>query len=196
MDLMRYIVGDARWCYARVAVVDKDRVRPAAKADIREGGEGMGPIAGDHITAMYGFDKGVVGHFASYKCARAKGEPDRFGLQILGTRGIIQLTTGTLPPVYCLHDPAWFPARDKAGWQEISSAGPGKPETLKQNTLGAGNIRIVRDLMEAIEKERQPKGNMYDGRAALEMILAVYESHRVRAAVDFPLKNRRHPLAT
>ena len=33
-----------------------------------------------------------------------------------------------------------------------------------------------------------------DRRAALEMILAVYESHRLRAPVDFPLKNRRHPL--
>ena len=58
MDLMRFLAGDARWCYARVGVVEKDRVRPATKADIREGGEGMGPIAGDHITAMYGFDKG------------------------------------------------------------------------------------------------------------------------------------------
>lgn len=37
---------------------------------------------------------------------------------------------------------------------------------------------------------------MYDGRAALEMILAVYESHRLNAPVELPLKNRRHPLPT
>ena len=49
-------------------------------------------------------------------------------------------------------------------------------------------------MIDAIEKDRQPLGSMYDGRAALEMILAVYESHRLRAAVDLPLKNRRHPL--
>jgi hypothetical protein len=36
---------------------------------------------------------------------------------------------------------------------------------------------------------------MYDGRAALEMILAVYESHRQRGPVELPLKNRRHPLS-
>jgi hypothetical protein len=48
--------------------------------------------------------------------------------------------------------------------------------------------------MEAIEKDRQPLGSMYDGRAALEMILAVYESHRVRGPVELPLKNRLHPL--
>jgi hypothetical protein len=56
------------------------------------------------------------------------------------------------------------------------------------------NVWIARDLLEAIEKDRQPRGSMYDGRAALEMILAVYESHRLRTAVDLPLKNRRHPL--
>lgn len=31
--------------------------------------------------------------------------------------------------------------------------------------------------------------------AALEMILAIYESHRLNAAVELPLKNRRHPLS-
>jgi predicted dehydrogenase len=194
MDLMRFLAGDARWCYARVGVVEKERVRPATKADIREGGEGMGPVAGDHITAMYGFDKGVVGHFASTKCTRGKNERDRFGLAVYGTRGIIQLTTGSLPPVFYLNDPSWFAGRGKGAWQEITSAGLGKPENLKDGGLGQGNVWIARDLMEAIEKDRPPRGSLYDGRAALEMILAVYESHRLRASVDFPLKNRRHPL--
>src|SRR5439155_3705707 len=131
MDLMRLLCGDARWCYARAAVVEQERVRPATKSDIREGGEGMGAIVGDHITAMYGFDRGVVGHFASTKCTRGKNENDRFGLAVYGTRGIIQLTTGSLPPVYYLNDPGWFPGRGKAAWQPITSAGLGKPETLK-----------------------------------------------------------------
>lgn len=194
MDLMRFFAGDPRWCYARAGVVDKEGVRLASKAEVREGGEGMGPIAGDHITAMYGFDKGVVGHFASTRCTRGKGEPDRFGLTIYGTRGIVQLTTGGLPPVYCLNDPSWFPGRGKGVWQPITSAGVGKPETHKDGGLGQGNVWIARDLIEAIEKDRQPRGSMYDGRAALEMILAVYESHRQRTAVELPLKNRRHPL--
>jgi hypothetical protein len=37
-------------------------------------------------------------------------------------------------------------------------------------------------------------GSIYDGRAAFEMILAVYESHKVERPVEMPLKNRRHPL--
>lgn len=194
MDLMRFIAGDARWCFARVSMAGKERATPIAKGDIREGGEGMGPIAGDHIVAQYGFDKGIVGTFASQKSTRPQGVADRFGLAILGSRGIIQLTTGSLPAAYFLPDPSWFPGRSRAQWQEITSAGVGKPETLKDGGLGQGNVWIVQDLIEAIAKDRQPKGSVYDARGALEMIMAVYDSQRVRNVVELPLKNRRHPL--
>jgi len=42
----------------------------------------------------------------------------------------------------------------------------------------------IKDLIEAIEQDRQPLGSMYDGRAALEMILATYESHRRKGPLD------------
>jgi predicted dehydrogenase len=186
LDLMRYLAGDPRWCYARVSQAGK----PVTRQDVRQGGEGMGPVAGDHIMASYGFDKGVVGHFASQKTKPG----GRFGLQIHGSKGIIQLTTGSLPAAYFLADPSWFPGRSKAAWKEITSAGVGKPEPLKDGGLGLANVWIARDLLHAMEKDRQPLGSMYDGRAALEMILAVYEAHRAKGPVEIPLKNRRHPL--
>jgi predicted dehydrogenase len=152
----------------------------------------MGPVAGNHITALYGFDRRAVGHFAT--CADPPSRGARFGLTVHGTRGVIQLTTGTLPAAFFLPDPSWFPGRSRAAWQEITSGGLGKPETLKDGSLRAGNVLIARDLIDAIERDRPPKGSMYDGRAALEMILAVYESQRLRGPADLPLKNRRHPL--
>jgi predicted dehydrogenase len=195
MDLMRFIAGEARSCFARVGVVAKERVAPITKADLREGGEGMGLIAGNHINASYTFDRGVTGHFASVRAARQKGERDRFGLTIHGTRGVIQVTTGSLPACYLLADPSWFPGQSRVNWQLISSQGVGKAETLKDGGLGQGNVWIVQDLLQAIERNRQPKGSIYDGRAALEMIHAVYESARTQAAVELPMRNRRHPLA-
>jgi predicted dehydrogenase len=186
MDLTRFLAGEPRWCFARVW----QRRKPASKADVREGGEGMGPVAGDQVTAVYGFDKGVLGHFDSQR-AQPGG---RFGLQIFGSKGVIQLTTGSLPPVYYLPDPTWFPGKTKVAWKPVTSAGLGKPEPLTDGGLGMGNVWIARDLIQAIEQDRQPLGSMYDGRAALEMIMAVYESHRLRAPVNFPLKNRWHPL--
>ena len=87
-----------------------------------------------------------------------------------------------------------MPGRGAAKWQEITSNGLGKPETLKDGGLGQGNVWIAKDLMEAIENDRSPRGSAYDGRAALEMILAVYDSYRLQRAVELPLKNRKHPL--
>lgn len=185
---MRLLAGDARWCFARVTQDGK----LVTKAEVREGGEGMGPAAGDRIVAQFGFDKGVVGSFGTHRARH--GASARFGLHVYGTKGVLTLTTGSLPAAYFLEDPSWSPGKSKATWQEITSAGLGKPEPLKDGGLGQGNIWIVKDLIEAIENDRQPRGSMYDGRAALEMILAVYESHRKKGPVDLPLENRKHPL--
>src|SRR5262245_57983593 len=84
-DLMRFFMGDARWCYSRISQGD----RRAAKGDIREGGEGMGPILGDRIHAEYGFDRGAVGSFGTHVAKFGAGK--RFGLQIFGTRGVIHM---------------------------------------------------------------------------------------------------------
>jgi hypothetical protein len=183
MDLMRLFAGDARWCFARI----EQNGKPATKDDVVPGGEGMGPVLGDRINATYGFDKGIHATFGTMK----NGSGKRFGLQVFGDKGVLALTTGSLPATYFCDDPTWT---GRATWQPITSAGLGKPEPLKDGGLEQGNVWIVKDLMEAIEKDRQPKGNIYDGRAALEMILAVYESHRLKGPVELPLKNRQHPL--
>ena len=151
----------------------------------------MGPILGDDIAATYGFDHGVTATFG--RARRNTVRASVYGMQIYGTKGIIHLTTGSLPATDLLDDPPWFPASG-GGLKEITSAGIGKAETIKDTGLGLGNVWIAKDLLEAIEKDRQPLGSMYDGRAALEMILAVYESYRVKGPVELPLKNRKHPL--
>jgi predicted dehydrogenase len=187
-DLMRFLAGDAAWCFAQVLWAGKRVLR----ADVRSGAEGMGPIAGDLINATYGLPRGCLGTFGTHRARH--GANTRFSLSIYGSKGIVQMTMGSLPPVWFCDDPSWMPGKSRARWEEVSSAGLGKPETLKMSGPGPGNVWIVKDLIEAIEKDRQPLGSMYDGRAALEMILAVYESHRLRAPVSMPLEERRHPL--
>ena len=77
----------------------------------------------------------------------------------------------------------------------ITSAGLGKPEPIKDPNHGPGNRLIAKDLIRAIETDSQPQGSMYDGRAALEMILAVYESHRLNAPVPLPLTQPQTSVA-
>src|SRR5262249_43608408 len=110
-----------------------------------------------------------------------------------GTKGVLVTTTGSLPAAFFADSPGWGQGGTE-DWQPITSGGLSKPEPLKDGGLGLGNQWIVRDLLGGIRKDRPPKGSIYDGRAALEMILAVYESHRLKGPVELPLKNRQHPL--
>lgn len=192
MDLMRFLGGDVKWCSARVL----EKGEPVTKAHVREGNEGIGPLAGDQINAMYGMAGPTVAYFASERAKDGVGA--RWGVQVYAEKGI--LTIGGpgapgFPSIFYVEDPSWAPGASKREWVEITSAGPGKPEPLKDlNPQGPVNILVAKDLIRAIETDTQPKGGMYDGRAALEMILAVYESHRLNSPVPLPLKNREHPL--
>jgi len=189
LDLMRLLAGDARWCFARIWQNGK----LALPADVRQGDEGMGPVQGDRMAATFGFDNGVTGTFGTYKAKEGVGK--RFGLHVFGSKGAIHLVTGALPAVYWLDEPSWMPGSSKAAWQPITSAGVGQPEPHKDSSADFANRLIVADLMDAIEKDRPPLGSIHDGRGSLEMILAVYESHKLQRPVDLPMKNRRHPLA-
>jgi predicted dehydrogenase len=111
MDLMRLIAGDARWCFGRVSQGGK----LVTKAEVRQGNEGIGPLAGDHISALYGHDKGIQSTFGTLKARH--GANARFALQVFGTKGVIHLTTGSLPPAYLLEEPSWFSGRGKSAWQ-------------------------------------------------------------------------------
>jgi predicted dehydrogenase len=191
MDLFRGLVGEAAWCFARVT----DGGRPVGRADVRQGAEGIGPLAGDRVDAMYGFvGKPPIAHFAT---SRPKVPGTRFGVQILGSLGRIDLGTGWVPPALLLRDPSWTGAKGTERWVEITSAGPGKPETIAGNSLVEANGAIIDDLIHAVESDTQPRTSVYDGRAAIEMILACYASHAKRGPVHLPLTERtRHPLTT
>jgi hypothetical protein len=94
-----------------------------------------------------------------------------------------------------LKDPAWSPGRSGTTWQQVTSAGVGEPEPIKSSGLDAGNIAAVHDLLDAIRDDRQPECSMYDGRAIVEMITAVFASARDSKPVKFPLAERGNPLA-
>ena len=62
--------------------------------------------------------------------------------------------------------------RINAAWKRISSDGIDRPEPLTSDSQQAyGNRLIALDLIRAIETDTQPKGSIYDGRAALEKLL-------------------------
>lgn len=188
-DLMRLLAGDPSHCYGRLLTGDK----PLVRADVRPGNEGIGPLGGDRVDAMFQFPKGICGYFSTQR--RADGKPSRFGLTVYGTKGVLEIETGFIKSVKFLPDSSWSPGRSKVAWAPVSSQGISKPETAKADPYN-GNTLILDDLLVAIEKDRQPHESMYDGRWTIEMIMGIFESHRTGGAVELPLKTRqKHPLA-
>jgi hypothetical protein len=147
-------------------------------------------LAGDTVQAMYRLDSGAAAFFGSRRNALG----NRFGLQICGSRGVLEILTGHLPAVHILQDPAWSPGRSGKDWVAVSSEGLGKPETLADGGLHGGNVLACRDLIAAIEEDRYPECNVYEARMTIEMISAVFASHCADGPVTFPLATRTNPL--
>ena len=122
-DLMRSFAGDPIQCFATVT----EQGKPIAASDVKEGNEGIGPLAGDAIDATYALPKGATGYFASHR--GAGGNPSRFGLQILGTKGIVFIPSGYLIPAFFLKDGSWSPGASSgmraaaARWQNRETSG-------------------------------------------------------------------------
>ena len=189
MNLIHCFGGDPTWCFGRV----EQNGKPVTKAEVQPGKEGIGPLAGDHVVAMYGLESGATAYFGS-KRAMSTGN-GRFGLQIYGSKGVLEILTGHLPSVQFLPDPLWSPGQSKAAWVPVTSAGIGKPEPYQEGGLDGGNVLAVKDLLSSIENDRQPECNILEGRTTIEMISAVFESHRLGHPVSFPLKTRENPLS-
>jgi len=188
LDLILALGGEPKWCFASVS----QGGRPITRDDVKEGAEGIGPLAGDEVHALYKLASGATATFDSVR--KAGAELSRFGIQVFGSKGVLEVTFGTLPAAHFLPDPSWSPGRSGKGWVPVTSAGVGKPEPLKDGGLHAGNVLAVKDLIAAVEGDRQPECNIGEVRTATEMIVAVFESQRLGAPVSFPLKNRQNPL--
>jgi predicted dehydrogenase len=168
---------------------------PATKADVKEGTEGVGLIAGNAVHARFEMERGIPVFFDSI--ANAGTKTSGFGLQIIGTKGIVDLRFDTEPLAQLLPGNPFQPVKEPRTWIPISSAGPGQPEPfadIKEQV--SSHLMATRDLLAAIREDRAPLCSAADGRTVLEMIMAVFESHRFSGQrVVWPLANRQNPLA-
>jgi len=178
-NMMRFFAGDVAWMSAHVTV-DGRELEPG---NVREPGEPIGPIAGDCVNSYFAFAGGIAGFFDSRK--DQVGSSRRYGMEIVGSEGIISLRGGTGGEFMLYPHPVFLPSEVGQRWEPV--------EELPDATLGDGNRLAIIDLMEAIETDREPLSSGADAVAALEMILGAYESQIAGARVEIPM-TRRHPL--
>ncbi len=191
LNLMAYFAGKPQSCSA-VMLQDGRRV---TKVDVRDGAEGLGPLAGNELHARYEFDGGNIGYFDSIANDGTKNAG--FGLQLIGSEGIINIQADKTPLAHLCPGNPFAPTAKPRPWLPISTAGVDRPEArddleemVHQHGLPA------RDLVAAIRTDQQPLCNADQGALTVEMICAVFESHRQQSrAVEFPLAQRGNALA-
>lgn len=202
LDDMRFLAGaDVAWAYGHVT----QDGREVTVEDIREGDEGVGLIAGNGLFGYYAFENGVIGY-----CDSSPADPSDtrlahgwLGLEVHGTEGILALRSTPLAELYLYPYRLWLPGSREGQWQRIvlddwDNHPDGSPCSVNE-ILHLSNVLIVRELLEAIEDERDVTPRVCSGRdarAALEMIMAIHESQRLKTRVSFPLTNRHNPYAT
>ncbi len=189
-NLVNFFGGQPRACSATVL---QDR-RPVVREDVQDGAEGLGPLAGNAVHARFEMERGVPAFFDSV--AHAGTKEAGFGLQLIGTRGIIDLRIDANPCAHLLAGSPFQPVQEARAWTPITSAGIGQPEPLADE--GRDTMKHLvggRDLLAALRENRQPLCSAHDGRVIVEMITAVFESHRLGGRrVTFPLEVRDNPL--
>ena len=160
MNLIRTFGGDPTWCFGSLSIDG----RSVGRADVKEGPEGLGPLAGDTVRAMYGLPNGVTAYFNSVR--GSSGQSSRFGLVICGSAGLIEIQTGYVPNVKYLDDPNWSPGRSGKVWQDVSTAGLGQPEPLTDGSA-AGRQQGGRAGSDGRDP-REPRTEMRRLRRALD----------------------------
>ena len=168
--------------------------RPITKADVKEGPEGVGPLAGNQVHARYETAAGIPAFFDSIQGVGTK--QGGFGLQIVGSLGIIDLRVDVEPLAHIMVGSPFQMAKEHRPWTPITSAGIGKPEPLENLSRKILDHQMgAIDLLAAMRENREPLCSARDGRTIVEMICAVFESQRLNGQrVTLPLKTRGNPL--
>ena len=207
LDLQTFLFGTPQRVWADV----KTNGRPISAQDREETVEPVGPAVGDEIYACFNFSAGVRGIFES-----RRGLPGpsngivQMGLTVAGSKGALSMrfNDAATPACKLRISRRPFPPEDETVFEEvpltearcIPGAEPldyslcGQPDIPQAHFFLDANRFAVRDLMGAIQENRQPVSNVFNARMALEMIYGVYAAALSKRETLLPPVNRAHPL--
>lgn len=191
LNLAVHFAGPATACTATMLASGK----PATSADITEGGDAVGAVAGNELHARYETRTGVPLFFDSIAKA---GTPDvNFGLQLIGTGGLIDFRIDLPKFAHVVFGSPTLASDKPRVWMPITSAGVDKPEPNRNlHRQLASHLIPALDLIASIEEKRPPLCSDQDAAATVEMVSAAFASHRQNGVrMTLPLINREHPLA-
>ena len=149
-----------------------------------------------HLMQMdvsFRFKNGI--HADVQVLAQPQTNDNAYGIDIIGTEGRIAIRESVGTTMFIHRGQHQTPAQ---AWEPVHLPDEYTDEKGKQRDKGSTRLFLqrlmLRDLISAIEEDREPFASGKDGRDCLEMIHATWESHRQKGRVSMPLTPRAHPL--
>ncbi|MBR0599526.1 Gfo/Idh/MocA family protein [Sinanaerobacter chloroacetimidivorans] len=162
IDLLQWMLGgDVDWVHGHVS----NFMHPYIEAE-------------DYGSIQIKFNNGAIGNVEGTVCTYNKNLEET--LTIIGEKGIV--TIGGL-------------AVNKILTWRFQDNGDNEEEKIKvfneevESIYGNGHAFLYQDMIEAINNEREPYINGYEGKKAMEIILAAYLSDKEERRVSFPIKD-------
>lgn len=190
-DLARLFAGEVQWCQARI----RQQGRAAVIADAKESpSDKVGPVVGDDIFAHLAMASGVNVTFRSRVGLEKAAGP--FGMEIVGSRGVVRLNSGAAPTISIHSDLNRAPTTRIENWQDWTGGVDPAAEAAFEGLTGyeAAHRRVVRDWLQAVDEKREPLGSGERAMKAIEMAHGVFQAGITGQRVEFPLAKRTHPL--
>jgi len=205
-DLARFVVSrwpsgsgrpadDVEWVYARLVTGLGAAAHPARRDEVVPSlatvpsDRDCGLVVGDRglVVLGLGCEVQAVARFVN----RPSPDSAYDGVDVIGTQGSLLVRGGSDIALFRRRGHAWA-AHDHHEPVEVGElwARPGESAAV------AHCRAMALELVAAIEEGREHVSSGRDGLAALEAIMAVYESHKAGGPVALPLADRHHPLAS
>ena len=167
--------------------------RPATRAHVREGDEGVGLIVGDEIHARFDTTAGVPIFYDSKKGLGSAAAG--FGLQVVCEKAVVDLRMDVEPLVHVREGSPFAPVPTPQAWVPFTSGGMGvrEPQADVSRRL-LEHVLAVEDLLEAVREGREPLCGPEPARETIEMTQAVFASFAAGGRVTLPLAQRTSPL--
>lgn len=151
-------------------------------------------MVGDDIFAHFAMQSGI--NLTCRSRAGLEKAAGPFGMEIVGSRGIVRLISGAVPTLSILSGPNRAATTRVENWQDWTGGVEPSAEAAVDGIAGydAAHRRVVRDWLLAIDENREPLGSGERAMKAIEMAHGVFEAGLTGRRVEFPLAKRSHPL--
>lgn len=198
-DLACFFFGQPLWVMGHVSCDGRDMI----KADACDATEPMGLVAGDQVTAMFGFADGVDCHFQSRR-GLADDPESRMAITVVGSKAILHFRFDDQRQLRIRHsqrpleEGGTFDDVHVIPMPDIQDAQPIELFVKQKGGMylyfAKANRYAAVDLLCSIAEGSEPLAIASETRWSLEMIHGVYASHLSGRMMTLPLAVRTHPL--